>query len=114
MSITIGATKPTLTYPNAEEHRTQIAQYAVSLGDVIQTDVVELLHVGTVTVTNSATSTDVTVTDATTSSFAFLTPTNANASGEVASTHAEAQSGNIRIHHPSAVTTRTWNLLVTK
>ena len=114
MSITIGATKPTLTYPNEQEHRTQIVQYAVSLGDVIRTGVVELLHVGSVTLESSQTSTDVSVTDATASSFAFVTPTDANSAGEVASTYAEAQSGNIRIHHPSGVTTRTWNLLVTK
>jgi len=114
MSITIGADKPTLTFNNAEEHRTQIAQYARSIGDVIHTGVVELLYLGAVTLTSSVTSTDVTIATATTSSMAFLTPSNSNAAAQVASTHPEALSGKITIHHPSATTTRIWNLLVTK
>lgn len=70
-------------------------------------------NAGSVTVTNSATTTAVSHAAVTANSYIFLFPTTSAAAGEAATTYISAKAaGSFTITHANAITTRTFDYLI--
>ena len=98
--IEIGADRPPQIWPDAPEHRAQIARYLGRIGEELETSW-KVVYAGSVTTTASSASTTISDDAIQASDAVFMFPADATASAMVASVHATCSAGQVDMTHPS-------------